>query len=69
MDGLPVQIDNMIGSGQRESELSSPKISLLDRLFGGIRMSWWKVILFAIIIMTNCEKPLESAAKTFTFFS
>lgn len=40
MDGLPVQIDNMIGSGQRESELSSPKISLPDRLFGGIRMSW-----------------------------
>ena len=74
-----------------------------DRLFGGIRMSWPKVIifavataavtalilllpifdntsfheigvsfeawiLFAVIIMTNCKKPLESALKTFVFF-
>ncbi|MBQ7504818.1 MAG: hypothetical protein IJT79_05815 [Ruminococcus sp.] len=74
-----------------------------DTLFGGIKMSWLKVIifavasavvttifltvpifadtsfqemgvsyeawiLFAIIIMTNCEKPLESALKTFVFF-
>lgn len=74
-----------------------------DKLFGGIRMTWLRVILFAaatavvtaiflivpfflgtsfqemgvsfeawilfaIIIMTNCEKPLESALKTFVFF-
>lgn len=74
-----------------------------DKLFGGIRMTWLRVILFAvataavttvflvlpifaktsftemgttfeawilfaIIIMTNCEKPLESAVKTFVFF-
>ena len=25
-------------------------------------------ILFAVIIMSNCKKPLESAAKTFVFF-
>lgn len=76
---------------------------LTDKLFGGIEMRWWKVIvfavaaavvtavflivpvfmntsfyemgvsyeawvLFAIIIMTNCKKPLESALKTFVFF-
>lgn len=73
------------------------------RIFGGIRMSWTNVILFAVgtavltavfmivpvfrgtsfermgetfeawiffavILMTNCEKPLESALKTFVFF-
>ena len=77
--------------------------ALPDKLFGGIRMTWLKVILFAvitalvtaalmvtpgllntsfrqmgttleawvlfaIIIMTNCKKPLESALKTFVFF-
>lgn len=75
----------------------------VDKLFGGITMSWPKVIifaaaaavvtaiflivpvfentsfyemgvsfeawiLFAVIIMINCEKPLESALKTFVFF-
>ena len=74
-----------------------------DKLFGGIRMTWPKVlifavasailtaavliipiflntsiieigvsyeawILFAIIIMVNCDKPIESAVKTFVFF-
>lgn len=74
-----------------------------DKLFGGIDMKWWKVIvfavaaaavtfvflffpvfentsfsrmgvyfdawiLFAVIIMSNCKKPLESALKTFVFF-
>ena len=74
-----------------------------DKLFGGLKMSWLNVILFAvatavytaammifvrpidlsfrdigatfecwilfaIIIMTNCKKPLESALKTFVFF-
>ena len=74
-----------------------------DFLFGGMKMSWLFVIvfavataavtavfmilpifdgtsfremgttveawiLFAIIIMTNCKKPLESALKTFVFF-
>ena len=74
-----------------------------DKLFGGIDMKWWKVIvfavaaavvtavflivpiflktsfirmgetfeawiLFAVIIMSNCKKPLESALKTLVFF-
>lgn len=74
-----------------------------DRLFGGLKMSWPVVIiyavaaavvtavflilpvfkntsfqrmgetfeawiLFAVIIMANCKKPLESALKTFVFF-
>ena len=74
-----------------------------DKLFGGIDMKWWKVIVFAVatavvsfvflsvpifektsfyrmgvtfeawiffavIIMSNCKKPLESAFKTFVFF-
>lgn len=74
-----------------------------DKLFGGINMSWVKVIifavaaavvtdvflivpifdgtsfyemgvsfeawvLFAVIIMVNCKKPLESALKVFVFF-
>ena len=76
---------------------------ITDRLFGGIRMTWPKVIafavisaavtavflimpvfqntsfermgvyfeawiFFAVIIMTNCASPLESALKTFVFF-
>lgn len=76
---------------------------LLDRLFGGIPMTWPVVllyalgtavlttiflvlpvfkntsfarmgetleawILFAVILMANCKKPLESALKTFVFF-
>lgn len=76
---------------------------LTDKLFGGINMSWWKVIVFAVatavvtflflvfpvfektsfnrmgvhleawiffavIIISNCKKPLESALKTFVFF-
>ena len=32
----------------------------------GVSFEAW--FLFAIIIMTNCEKPLESALKTFVFF-
>ena len=32
----------------------------------GVYLEAW--FLFAIIIMTNCEKPLESAVKTFVFF-
>lgn len=78
-------------------------LRLTDKLFGGIDMKWWKVIvfavitaavtflflyfpifektsfyrmgvhfeawiLFAVIIMSNCKKPLESALKTFVFF-
>ena len=74
-----------------------------DKLFGGLKMSWLRVILFAaatavvtavfllvpvfegtsfermgvtfeawiffaVIIMSNCGKPLESACKTFVFF-
>ncbi|MBR0085367.1 MAG: DUF3089 domain-containing protein, partial [Lachnospiraceae bacterium] len=75
---------------------------MLKKLFGGIKMSWPKVvifaviagvytalmaiyvpetnsfhdivvyaeawILFAVIIVTNCDKPLEAAIKTFVFF-
>ena len=76
---------------------------ITDKLFGGINMSWIKVILFAVItavvtavflilpgfdntsfremgttleawilfaviIMVNCQKPLESALKVFVFF-
>ena len=76
---------------------------LTDKLFGGIDMKWWKVIVFAaatavvtfaflffpifsgtsfmkmgetfeawiffaVIIMSNCKRPLESALKTFVFF-
>ena len=75
----------------------------IGKLYGGIDMKWWKVIVFAVataaltavflilpvfrdtsfermgvtfeawiffavIIMANCRKPLESAAKTFVFF-
>ncbi|MBQ2433139.1 MAG: hypothetical protein II266_01800, partial [Clostridia bacterium] len=32
----------------------------------GETMEAW--VLFAIIIMSNCKKPLESALKTFVFF-
>lgn len=32
----------------------------------GVAFEAW--ILFAVIIMANCEKPLESALKTFVFF-
>ncbi len=74
-----------------------------DKLFGGLKMTWPAVILFAaaaavltavfllvpvfentsfermgvtfeawiffaVIIMTNCRKPIESACKTFVFF-
>ena len=75
---------------------------MLRKLFGGIRMTWPRLILFAvicgivtaliallvpegnsvrqiavtfeawivlaIIIVVNCEKPLEAACKTFVFF-
>jgi hypothetical protein len=76
---------------------------LLDRLYGGLNMSWPVVLLyavfaaaltfaflmlpvfkdtsfarmgvyleawffFAILLMANCKKPLESALKTFVFF-
>lgn len=85
------------------TETKSKLRCFTDKLFGGIKMSWLKVIifavttalittiflvvpifkdtsfyemgvafeswiLFAIIIMVNCEKPLESASKTFVFF-
>ena len=31
-----------------------------------VTLEWW--VLPAIIIITNCKKPLEAAAKTFAFF-
>ncbi|HBI85584.1 MAG TPA: hypothetical protein DDX71_04765 [Ruminococcus sp.] len=38
----------------------------LDVAGMGSTYPWW--ILFALIIITNCEKPLEAACKTFVFF-
>ena len=87
----------MNGNDERKTE------NLLDRIYGGLNMSWPIVILyavgtavltsvflilpvfqdtsfqrmgvymeawifFAVIIMANCKKPLESALKTFVFF-
>ncbi len=84
-------------------ESKKQSVPFTEKLFGGIKMSWVKVViftvaaalftasmlvipvtegtsfreigvgvecwvLFAVIIMTNCEKPLESALKTFVFF-
>lgn len=78
-------------------------VRAVEKLYGGINMTWPKVIifavaaaavtaafliipifdntsfynlgvfyegwvLFAVIIMVNCKKPLESALKTFVFF-
>ena len=76
-------------------------MKVLKKLFGGIKMTWLRVIvfavvsaawsalllllpvdldvagmgstypwwiLFAVIIISNCEKPLEAACKTFVFF-
>lgn len=86
---------------ETESKTTLRRIS--DKLFGGLRMSWPAVILFAlgaavltavflivpvfektsfyrmgvqfeawilfaVIIMSNCQKPIESALKTFVFF-
>lgn len=31
-----------------------------------VTMEWW--VLLAIIVIVNCEKPLEAALKTFVFF-
>ncbi|MBR5722474.1 MAG: hypothetical protein IKX57_02515 [Oscillospiraceae bacterium] len=38
----------------------------LDVAGMGSTFPWW--ILFALIIISNCEKPLEAACKTFVFF-
>lgn len=38
----------------------------LDAAGMGSTYPWW--ILFALIIISNCEKPLEAACKTFVFF-
>lgn len=86
-----------------ENKKSTALKRLMDRLYGGLTMSWLTVILmavgtaaltalflivpvfkdtsfemmgvqfeawifFAVIIMANCQKPLESACKTFVFF-
>lgn len=89
--------------GSKMNKLTTEKSGILNRLYGGIEMTWLKVILlaigsavltaiflivpifkdtsfermgvhleawffFAILIMANCKKPLESAVKTFVFF-
>ncbi|HRU97766.1 MAG TPA: hypothetical protein P5092_10100 [Ruminococcus sp.] len=86
-----------------ENENKSAEKGLINKLFGGIDMSWKKILLLAvgsavltaiflivpifrnssfermgvyleawfflaILIMSNCKKPLESAVKTFVFF-
>ena len=86
-----------------EEEKKSTLRRITDKLFGGLNMSWPRVILFAVaaavvtavimilpvfentsfermgvtfeawiffavIIMANCKKPLESALKVFVFF-
>lgn len=86
-----------------EKRLSNPIARALNKLYGGLNMSWLFIILyavgtaalsalfliipifrntsfirvgetfeawifFAVIIMANCKKPLESAIKTFVFF-
>ena len=83
--------------------MEKKKKRILDKLYGGLNMSWPAVIVFAtatavltaafliipvfkrtsfermgvyleawiffaVIIMANCKKPLESALKTFVFF-
>ncbi len=85
------------------SEKKSALGRCLNRLFGGVKMSWPRLILFAVgaavltavflimpvfknssfermgvyleawvlfavVIMANCKKPLEAALKTFVFF-
>lgn len=87
---------------ENENEIVLKK-NFTDKLYGGLRMNWLTVIIFAvctavltavflivpvfkgtsfermgvtyeawfffaIIIMANCKKPLESALKTFVFF-
>ena len=86
-----------------ENENKSALRRITDKLFGGLNMSWPRVIIFAVvtavitavililpifentsfermgvdfeawiffavIIMANCKKPLESALKVFVFF-
>ena len=88
---------------QKRSTAPAIKPQFLEKLYGGLTMSWPVVILLAagaavlttvflvvpafkgtsfermgvyleawfvpaILIMANCEKPLESALKTFVFF-
>ena len=91
-----------MSENQSVNEEGKEKQGFFARLFGGIRMTWVKVVifavlagvytaamaiwvpdgnsfrniavypeawvLFAILILINCEKPLEAAAKTFVFF-
>ena len=88
---------------QTKTPAAAQKTPFWDKLFGGINMTWPKVlifalataivtaivlivpvfkytsfqemgvhleawILFAVIIMSNCKSPLDSAVKTFVFF-
>ena len=83
--------------------MTKNKTGILNKLYGGLHVSWPAVILyaagtavltsvfpilpvfkntsfermgvnleawifFAVILMANCKKPLESACKTFVFF-
>ena len=46
--------------------LSIPFLEDTSFTDNGASYEWW--IFFAIIIITNCKKPLEAACKTFVFF-
>ena len=88
--------------GQSVLPVFSRRFDMLSKLFGGIKMTWGKLIAFAvvsglvtgviallvpdgnsirqiavtfeawivlaIIVVVNCEKPLEAACKTFVYF-
>jgi hypothetical protein len=90
-----------LDNADNENNTDGPK-GFFDKLFGGIRMTWLKVIIFAIVtgtltaaiaiwvpdgnsihniavypeawalfamlIIMNCEKPLEAGLKVFAFF-
>ena len=88
---------------EKEQKAPDALARITAKLFGGLRMTWAVVVLyavctaaltavfmivpvfkgtsfqrmgetfeawifFAVILMANCEKPLESAVKTFVFF-
>ena len=36
---------------------------IIDKIHGGLNMSWPAVIIFALIIISNCKKPLSLRSK------
>ena len=47
--------------------LSIPALKDTSFTDNGSSYEWW--VFFAIIIISNCKKPLEAACKTFVFFT